>query len=1122
FIPEVFYNLNEFAFFSIEKPLQFGHYQILQELGRGGMGIVYKAYHANLKQVVALKVILAGEQASEKTLQRFQREIETMAKLNHPGIVQILDSGKENQQYYFAMEFVSGVPLKEYQAPLREIIILFKKILEGLACAHQQNIIHRDLKLDNILVTPEGNPKILDFGLAKDLSSIQEDQKLTHTGTILGSGHYMPPEQASGEISQLSPRSDVYAIGVCLYRILAKRFPFDAPSFPQLLSKIINEEICPPSFFEKNIHPDLEAILLKALEKEPQKRYANAQEFATDLERFLNGCPVLARPLSFLERSFKNIKRNKMLVVLPSFAFLSLILAIGIFYQVRIQEQHKIFDFHYQNAIEALSKSEDARKQKNFLVVSQYDFQALNALNRALVFNPRSRSIEILQQKIGQDLLDLAYQYESFQLAEFVLQLMTSIESIPNGIKEIWQNEFEREKQKHKKYHLQRFDFWITHLKTMNWNLSATREKAIDAIYEISKMSEPEILESLTQLLKEAHQYFLNATPHNNSPHYLFYIWVAEVTRRQENEKMIPVLLEGFTLFQARLEEIVKSQNVSKIQFFIPLFEALGDLSATQAIPLLEEFRWYLQDKANFDRRTQRIYLKLLEKKPKDSHLLETEEEYRYQGLQKLEKKEYSSAIQNLTNAIQINPLIPENYNLRGLARYRLKDYNGAIRDFSQSLDLKPDYLDALNNRGLAKADIHDLSGALEDFNEAILLTPEDASLYSNRGNVYSLQENFQRAISDFTSAIHYDSSSLKAYYNRGNIYNDQEYYEKALIDFNMVLKLDPEFSEAYNSRGNTKKLLGNLTGALSDYTQAIRLDPKNACSYGNRGELKQLQEDIQGALSDYEEALRLDPNFIDVYQLRANLYRELGSFEDAAHDFDTLIQLQPNEGEHYYLRGLVQAQLGGMDQALADFNHALELKSKNPEIYLARGMAHKDLKNFSKALEDLNQFIQLQPDQSLGYIYRGEVKKSLKEMKGALADFNFAIQIEPESTRAFLARGLFCYSEKAWKRALIDFAQMIKLDPYSSEAYFHRGKTKYQLQDFSGAVLDFDQAIQKNPKYTQAYYERGLTQHSQKKREEAKKDFTIFLKRTQKSTSRKVLRQRKKILKLYPELDPK
>jgi WD40 repeat protein/tRNA A-37 threonylcarbamoyl transferase component Bud32 len=286
-------------------------YEIEGELGRGGMGVVYRARQVKLNRVVALKMILAGDHASDEAGVRFLAEAEAAAKLQHPGVVQVFHIAEHGGNPYIEMEYVAGGSLADrldgVPRPPREAAGLIEILARAIAEAHRLGIVHRDLKPGNILLTPEGAPKIADFGLAKLMNA---DSGMTATESILGSPSYMAPEQAEGHTKNAGPRADLYALGAMLYELLTGRPPFRGATMLETLQQVKTTEPVPPSRLVPGIPRDVETIALKCLQKDPARRYESGEALAEDLRRFRAGLPIVARPVGSVERTARWCRRN--------------------------------------------------------------------------------------------------------------------------------------------------------------------------------------------------------------------------------------------------------------------------------------------------------------------------------------------------------------------------------------------------------------------------------------------------------------------------------------------------------------------------------------------------------------------------------------------------------------------------------------------------------------------------------------------------------------------------------------------------------------------------------------------------------------------------------------------
>jgi hypothetical protein len=344
-------------------------YEILGELGRGGMGVVYKARQVRLQRLVALKMILAGAHAGPQELARFRREAEAVAQLQHPHIVQIYEVGEQKGQPYFSLEFVdggslaqklAGTPLPAYQAAQ-----LVETLARAVHAAHERDIIHRDLKPANVLLTAHGTPKVTDFGLAKRLDA---GPGLTESGAIVGTPSYMAPEQARGKTKEIGPACDVYALGAIFYELLTGRPPFRAETPLDTVLQVLQDEPVAPSRLQPKLPRDLETICLKAMAKTPARRYATAQALAEDLRRFLNHEPITARSVGAYERVTKWVRRRPMVASLLAALLICLTVAGGsVVYGLRqdVKRQTEIAIQERANAQEQRRLAKEAQDERD-------------------------------------------------------------------------------------------------------------------------------------------------------------------------------------------------------------------------------------------------------------------------------------------------------------------------------------------------------------------------------------------------------------------------------------------------------------------------------------------------------------------------------------------------------------------------------------------------------------------------------------------------------------------------------------------------------------------------------------------------------------------------------------
>jgi len=339
---------------------RFGDYELLDEIARGGMGIVYKARQVSLSRTVALKMILSGRLATDDDITQFYSEAKAAAALNHPGIVQIHEVGQVGEQHFFSMEFVSGQTLAERlidgPLPPEEAAVLIANVADAVEFAHQAGIVHRDLKPANIILDASGHPHITDFGVA-----LHHDRDVSaESGSPVGTVSFMPPEQAAGNLDLIGPASDVYSLGATLYCLLSGTPPFRAASPADTLVQVLSHEPLPLRRLNDQIPADLETIATKCLDKDPARRYPTAQELALDLRRYIMLEPIQARPASQWTHFAKWAKRNPSLALLTAVLVASVgaLFATSLMYNSLLREERTLARASERRALQLLGLSE--------------------------------------------------------------------------------------------------------------------------------------------------------------------------------------------------------------------------------------------------------------------------------------------------------------------------------------------------------------------------------------------------------------------------------------------------------------------------------------------------------------------------------------------------------------------------------------------------------------------------------------------------------------------------------------------------------------------------------------------------------------------------------------------
>jgi serine/threonine-protein kinase len=827
-------------------PTAVGDYEIVRELGRGGMGVVYEARQASLNRTVALKMILAGGHAGEAELARFRTEAEAIARLQHPNIVQIHEvdqyraGDKSPPLPYFSMEFCSGGSLERKLAgtplPPPEAAALLEKLGCAMHAAHQKGVLHRDLKPANVLLAEDGTPKITDFGLAKKLdpanpsvaSRGRQSPELTATGAVLGTPSYMAPEQAQGQRQQPGPACDIYSLGAILYECLTGRPPFKAATPLDTLLQVVQVEPVSPAQLNAKVPRDLETICLKCLRKEPSKRYATAEDLAEDLRRFQAAEPITARPVGKAERLLKWVKRHPAPVgLIVTGTLLLLTVTIGgpllaaQLGRLAADREHRL-QMRERDIAQALAQARQQRAElldklrqpggvrdllNNPATWEHHIKSAQGALQRA---RDRKKDAE---DPVAEELLaEIGFLEEVLARDDADRMLALALEKV-------------------------RLDMAVS---AVNGRFDRTRAVgAYDHVFAkaglpMAEGSEAALVEKIRhspigeQLVASLDNWAIAAWSVGQKKRAG---WLLALARRADpdpwRDQARNIQLWQDTLAVAKLAESFKhgpGGGKPARQASPQLYHLLGVLLSRHSV-----------EKARLLREGQAAY-------PAD-FWLNFELGYLFQNMGQPEE-----AVGFYRAAVAVRPHSSVARNNLGGALYGKGDFAGAIREYRRALDLDPKFAVAHYNLGDLLRVKRDLTEAIRELRRAIKLNHNFALAHRSLGVALAEKGDLVGAIQEYGQAI----------------------------------ELDPKDAKAHNNLGNALYKMGDRTGAFREYRMAFDLDPKLAIAQYNLGNLLREKKELDGAIDHYQIALQIDPTYAEAHCNLGLALRDQGRFSEA------------------------------------------------------------------------------------------------------------------------------------------------------------------------------------------------------------------------------------------------
>jgi tetratricopeptide (TPR) repeat protein/tRNA A-37 threonylcarbamoyl transferase component Bud32 len=956
-------------------------YDILEVLGRGGMGVVYKARQVKLNRLVALKMVLAGAHAGTQHLARFATEAEAVARLHHPNIVQIFEVGEHDGLPFLSLEYIDGVSLAQKitgkPQPPREATELVERLARAMAIAHERGVIHRDLKPANIMLTKDGTPKISDFGLAKRL---EDDSSLTRAGTLMGTPSYMSPEQARGDFSEVGPRSDLYSLGAVLYELLTGRPPFAGPTTLETLSQVRNQEPVPPTRLQPKCPRDLETIALKCLQKEPAKRYADCEALADDLRRYLDHVPIKARPVSATERAWRWCRRNPRLAALSALAGVLLLVAVTslAFMVVRLGREHEAVAQTRKVATERLEQATEAVAGGNWRRAQDLLRWSDPLLTHADLGDVRSK-LESLTTQVNvyaefRESLDrarFACRFGSRQQKEegqrFCRQLLTLYDEIEGrtGRGAAGLPPLDAEQQQLFKEDV--FEAFLTAAQVeqdlARGGETAERQATQQALDWLNRADQ--VLPGtralhvhrapcLTRLGKpDAAQTDLNQAKAIKPTFAVDHFW------------------HGFA-HHLRGDEALRAKDIKTAHDFYR--QEIAEYAA--CLQLRPDHFWGYFNWAN-------------------SHA------------QINERPDLYDALIGYTSCIRLRPDFPWSYNNRGTVHHRLGNNDLAVADFSAALERNERYAEAHANRGLANQALGRTEPALLDFSRAIELNPDYAPAYTERIEIYRKRNQPDAAIRDYEQLLRLNPKNLQARAARADLLIARGRYAEAREDLTAILDGAPKAAVIWRSRAIINWLnLKEFDAALADFEQWARLAPKDAEPHRCIGAIRLGRRQYGPALEALNKALELRPDYPEAIWAQAFIHLRQGKPEEALKELDPLAAKLPDgPPATLNVRGDVYQALGKLKEAAVDYQRMTELQPKDPEAYVCLARVYEKLGEPAKAAEYFDRLVTAAPESEWAYLRRAEYRRDRSDFDAALADSDRAEKLKPGSVLPALVR---------------------------------------------------------------------------------------------------------------------
>jgi tetratricopeptide (TPR) repeat protein len=926
-------------------------YELLGELGRGGVGVVYRARHLRLNRLVALKMLLAGPCAGPGEQERFLREAEAEASLRHPNIVQLYDVGEVDGRPYFTMELVEGGSLASKLAgaplPARQAAALVAAVADGVQAAHEAGIVHRDLKPANVLLTADDTPKVTDFGLARRLEG---GGGLTLSGAPVGTPSYMAPEQARGEMGAVGPAADVYALGAILYECLTGRPPFRAETAAATLQQVVADEPVTPARLNPRIPRDLETVCLKCLHNDPYRRYDSAAALAEDLRRFDRGEPIAARPASRLERAAKWARRRPAAAVLLASGLLMIagVTGAAVWYvgdRARLRYEDGLRSVEVQNRGREVNRAaNDALDQAEFhlkdlrarlddplrvrellsdidrwhLIVEQarqawQRAQSARAGNEALVTDQAQARIRTVETT-------LSGEYTGYLLARELDDLLAEAFMSFDGRR----SRFRTTKAK-----------YATFFSLLGVDVAQADKVRLGPVIASSP-----IRFALVAGLDNWADFTALANAEDPQLGLLLELARAADPDPWRDRFRAPAAWRDRDALIGLTREVDVERQSPTILATLGrrLSKSGGDPAALYKQAVLchpRDFWLHLHAAFNSGEPGLRVglYLAAVAIRPRSP--------VAYSDLASilLQQNDVQGALIAASQAIAVDSNFAPAYYALGSALSEQKDLPRAVSAFRKASELDPDSVGAFLNLGKALGRQRDWASAGAAYRRATELAPLSGTAFQHLGEALREQKDLAGAVAAGNKATELDPTSAEAFNQFGQTLYRCGKRREAVAAFSKAVELNPRFAVAYSHLGNSLMALKDLPGAIAAFKKAIELDPTFASAHNNLGATLRESKEVPGAVAAYRKAIELDPSYAAARSNLGDALLRQGDWPGAVAAAQKAIELDPQSAAAYINLGIALGQNKDSPGAVAAFKRAIELDPELVQGHYCLGM---------------------------------------------------------------------------------------------------------------------------------------------------------------------------------------